>query len=130
MDDWDVSLLSHLTILKLTDGKQSPRDGGRTSSITLARSKGVRAAGGREEEEAEEDKDLGPNPGVVGVGVDAEGLERGENNEDDGPYHVSWLLAKVITRTASLQPWKREKGRWTKNSSPRPSRVEWFFLTT
>jgi hypothetical protein len=70
---------------QLTDGEQCPRDSCGASCITLARSKGVRAAGRRKEEQAEEDKDLGPEAGMVRVCVHAECLKGREDNKNDGP---------------------------------------------
>ena len=69
-------------------GKQGPSDRDGPRKITLGRREGVRGCGGLEEEEAEEDEDLGPDAGVVGGGVDAEGRECGEDDEDGGPAVV------------------------------------------
>jgi hypothetical protein len=67
------------------DRPEGPGDGDGRREVALGAGEGVGGGGTLEEEESEEDKDLGPDAGVVLVGVDAEGLEGGEDDEDGGP---------------------------------------------
>lgn len=77
----------NVAVTSLTDGEQGPGDGGGASGVTLPASKGVRGGGGLEEHKREEDEDLGPDAGLVGVRVHAKSLEQGEHDKDDRPWH-------------------------------------------
>lgn len=70
------------------DGPEGPGDGEARGKVTLGRGEGVGHSGGLEEEEGQEDKDLGPDAGMVGESVDTEGVEGREDDEDGGPAVV------------------------------------------
>ena len=72
--------------VRLTDGEERPGNSGRSSSVAFSAGKGVRGRRGLKENERQEHEDLGPDSSLVGVGVDAESLEEGEHNEDNGPW--------------------------------------------
>jgi len=78
------------------DGKEGPGDGGGASEIALGGREGVGGGCGFEEEESEEDKDLGPDAGLVVDSIDAKGLEGGEDDEDGGPA--------VVEREGEMDP--------------------------
>lgn len=70
---------------RLTDREEGPGDDGGTSGVTLRGGKGISGSRGLEEHKREEHKDLGPDTGLLNVGVDAKGLEEGDDNENDSP---------------------------------------------
>jgi hypothetical protein len=70
----------------LTDGEKGPSDGGSSCGVALTAGESVGGSGRLEEYKGEEDKDLGPDSGLVGVGVDTECLEEGKDDQDDGPF--------------------------------------------
>lgn len=86
--DWWRSALANYGPRKLTDGEEGPRDDGGAGGVARRGGKGVPSRSGLEEEEREEDEDLGPDPGLVGVGIDAERLEQREDGQDNGPAVV------------------------------------------
>jgi len=67
------------------DGEEGEGDGEGGGEVALGGGECVCCGGGFEEEESEEDEDLGPDAGGVSEGIDAEGLEAGEENEDGRP---------------------------------------------
>jgi hypothetical protein len=89
------------------DGPEGPGNGDGGWEVALGAREGVGGSGSLEEEavrekvsilsvkikgggggiylQGEEDKDLGPNTGVVDGAVDTKGLETGEDNKDGGP---------------------------------------------
>ena len=69
----------------LTDCEQCPGDHCGSCCITLAASESVSSGGRLKEDKSKENEDLGPDTGFVSVGVDAECLEEGENDENNGP---------------------------------------------
>lgn len=73
------------TALVSVDTEKGPGDGDGASEVTFRGGESVGGRGGLEGEEREEDEDLGPDTSVVGVGVDAECLEAGQEDEDGGP---------------------------------------------
>lgn len=68
--------------------EEGPGDSEGTSEITFRRGEGVGGTGGFEDEEGQEDEDLGPDAGAVGVSVDAECFEGSQEDEDGGPAVV------------------------------------------
>lgn len=76
------------TALVSVDTEKSPGDGNGTSEITFRRGEGVGGRGSLKDKEGEEDEDLGPDTGVVGLGVAAECFEAGQEDEDRGPAVV------------------------------------------
>ena len=67
------------------DGEESPCDGNGARKVTLRRGEGICGGGRLEEEEAEEDKDLGPDACPVGERIDAECLKKRQNDQNSGP---------------------------------------------
>lgn len=70
------------------DGPEGPGNGDRSREVTLRRGERVGGGGTLKEEERKEDKDFGPDAGMVAVGIDTECLERGQDDEDGGPAVV------------------------------------------
>jgi len=64
------------------DGEEGPCDGNGGCNVTFCGGESVGGGCGFEEEEAEEDEDLGPDTCWVGQGIDTEGFEGGEDDED------------------------------------------------
>jgi hypothetical protein len=81
MDKGRVSLVRE-------DGKERPSDDSGTGKITFGRGEGVGSGRGLEEQEAEENKDFGPNAGLDVTSINAKGLECSQDNEDGGPAMV------------------------------------------
>lgn len=70
------------------DTKERPGDSDRTGKVTFRRGVSVGGGSGLENEEREEDEDLGPDTGWVGVCVAAKGFEASQEDEDGGPTVV------------------------------------------
>jgi len=81
VDEGGVDLVS-------INGKERPGNGDGTSNVTLWGGEGVGGRGGFEEQQRKEDKDFGPDAGLVDVSVDAKCLESGEDDENGGPAVV------------------------------------------
>jgi len=64
------------------DGKERPSDSNASGEITLGGGECVSGRGGLEEEQGEEDKDFGEDTGRVALGVHAERVKGGEEDEE------------------------------------------------
>jgi hypothetical protein len=64
------------------DGEEGPADGDGACDVTLGGGEGVSGGGSFEEEEGEEDEYLGPDSCGFDEGIDAEGFEGGQEDED------------------------------------------------
>lgn len=82
----ELARLVHGLVREDREEREGDGDGG--GEVALGGGERVGRGGALEEEEREEDEDLGPDPGGLLEGVDAEGLEGGEDDKDGGPAVV------------------------------------------
>jgi hypothetical protein len=74
--------------LVLKDGPKRPSDGNRCWEVAFRGGEGISSGSALEEEEAQEDKDLGPDTSTVSQSIDTESLETGQDNKNSCPAMV------------------------------------------